>query len=121
MAKSILQIAKSTCAAIVSSLVLVLIFTLIIQLFSLPSSCIKPVNQVIKTLSVIVGGLLFIRGDKGLIKGAIFGALACMLTFFLFSIIGGAFSMSWKFLLELALGAVAGGITGIIAVNIKKD
>ena len=118
--KNVLQVLKATCAAVVFSLVFVLVFTLIIQLASLSSSVIKPVNQVFKILAIAGGGLLFIRGDKGLLKGAIYGVCAVLLTYLLFSLIGGSFSISWFFLLELVLGAAAGAISGIIAVNIKK-
>jgi putative membrane protein (TIGR04086 family) len=121
MKNNIFQIAKACCLAIVCSLVLVLIFTLIIQLFSLSSSVIKPVNQVIKILSIAIGGIAFIREDKGLLKGVIYGVAAVILTYILFSIIAGEFTLSWKIILELILGAVAGGIAGVIAVNIKKQ
>lgn len=116
-----LQVLKATCAAVVFSLVFVLAFTFIIQVASLSSGVIKPVNQVFKTLAIAGGGLLFIRGDKGLIKGVIYGVCAVLVTYLLFSLIGGSFSISWLFVLELLLGAAAGAISGVIAVNLKKS
>jgi putative membrane protein (TIGR04086 family) len=120
MKKNVIQIAKATCLAVVCSLVLVLIFTFIIQLFSLSSAAIKPVNQVIKIVSIALGGIVFISGDKGLLKGGIYGVVAVVLTYLLFAIIAGEFSFSWKIIIELLIGGVAGGIAGVIAVNIKK-
>ena len=120
MQKFVFQILKAALAAIIISLVLSLIFTLIIQLFSLPTGAVKPVNQVFKILSIVAGGLIFIRGEKGLLKGAIYGLVAVICTYFLYSIIAGSLSFSWKFIIEILLGTVAGGITGVIAVNIKK-
>ncbi len=116
-----LQVLKATCAAVVFSLVFVLVFTLIIQAASLSSAVIKPVNQVFKILAVAGGSLLFIRGDKGLVKGVINGVCAVLVTYLLFSIIGGSFSIRWTFVFELLLGAAAGAIAGVIAVNIKKS
>ncbi len=116
----IIQIAKSVLGSIILSLAFVLVFTVIIQLFSVPASAIKPVNQVFKVLSIAFGGLLFIRGEKGLIKGAIHGVLAVILTFLLFGAIAGTLSCDWKFILELIIGAVAGAVSGVIAVNIKR-
>ena len=116
----VLQVLKATCAAIVFSLVFVLVFTLVIQVASLTSEVIKPVNQVFKILAIAGGGLLFIRGDKGLLKGAVYGVCAVLLTYLLFSIMSGSFSVSWLFALELFLGAAAGAISGVIAVNIKR-
>ncbi len=121
MRKNIFQIVKATAASIIFSLLFVLVFTLLVRLFSIPSSAVKPVNQVFKIISIAVGGLIFIRGDKGLIKGAVFGVFAVTLTFLLFGLISGSLSFSWKFAVEILIGAVAGAVTGIIAVNIKKS
>jgi len=108
-------------AAVIISLVFVLIFTVIIQLFSLPLTVVKPVNQVFKIISVLAGGLIFIRGEKGLLKGLIYGVIAVVATYLLFGIISMSFSLSWKIILELLTGAVAGALSGVIAVNIKKS
>ncbi len=120
MRKSIIQIVKAAAAAVIISLAFVLIFTLIIQLFSLPLDAVKPVNQVFKIISIAAGGLIFIRGEKGLIKGAIYGLAAVLVTYLLYGLISGSLAISWKFAIEILLGVVAGGISGIIAVNIKK-
>ena len=101
MRTNIFQVVKAVLAAVLFSLLFVLLFTVIIQLFSLPLNVVKPVNQVFKILSIASGGLIFIRGDKGLISWSL--------------------SFSWMFLVELFLGAVAGAICGVIAVNIKKN
>ena len=75
MRTTIFQILKAVLAAVLCSLVFVLIFTVIIQLFSLPATVVKPVNQVFKIIAILAGGLIFIRGDKGLIKGVIHGVV----------------------------------------------
>ena len=121
MRKDIFQIVKAAAAAVIVSLLFVLIFTLIIQLFSLPLGVVKPVNQVFKILSIVVGGLIFIRGSKGWLKGIIYGFVAVIITFLLYGAISHSLSISWKFIIEILLGVASGAITGIIAVNIKKN
>ena len=121
MRKNIFQIIKASSSAVIVSLLFVLVFTLIIQLFSLPLDAVKPVNQVFKILSIAVGGLIFIRGEKGWLKGIIYGLIAVIVTYLLFGAISHSLSISWKFALEILLGTVCGCITGIIAVNIKKN
>lgn len=74
-----------------------------------------------KIIAVAVGGLLFIRGEKGFLKGAIAGLASVLLSYVLFGIIGGSFAVNWTFALEIVLGSAAGIITGIIAVNVKKS
>lgn len=121
MRKNIFQILKASAAAVVVSLLFVLVFTLIIQLFSLPLGVVKPVNQVFKILSIAIGGLIFIRGDKGWLKGIIYGLIAVIITYLLYGAISRSLSISWMFAVEILLGIVSGAITGIIAVNIKKN
>lgn len=120
MRNHIFQIAKAVAAAVIISLAFVLAFTLVIQLFSIPTSVVKPINQVLKILSIAAGGLIFIRGGRGLIKGAIYGVIAVVVTYFLYAAIAGSISFSWKFLVELIIGGAAGAVSGIIAVNIKS-
>ena len=121
MRKNIFQIIKAASAAVIVSLIFVLFFTLIIQLFSLSPEAVKPVNQVFKILSIVVGGLIFIRGDKGWLKGIVYGLIAVIVTYLLYGAISHSLSISWKFAIEILLGVVCGCITGIIAVNIKKN
>ena len=108
MRKTVFQIAKSVLAAVLISLVFVLLFTVIIQLFTVPMGAVKPVNQVFKIISVSLGGLIYIRGDKGLLKGVIYGVIAVVITYLLYGIISLSLTISWMFLAELAIGAVAG-------------
>ena len=97
MRTNILQVVKAVLAAVLVSLVLVLIFTVLIQLFSIPLTAVKPVNQVLKILSIATGGLLFIRGEKGLIKGLIYGVISVVLTFLLYGLISLSLNISWLF------------------------
>lgn len=117
----VLQVVKATLATVVFSLVFVMVFTLVIQLATVNSSVIKPVNQVFKIIGIAVGGLLFIRGEKGFLKGALAGLFSVLVCYVLFGIIGGSFAVKWTFIFEMLLGIVAGLITGIIAVNVKKS
>ncbi len=119
MREHILQVVKATLAAIIFSLACVLVFSLFVQLFSLSSAVIKPVNQVLKTLCIAAGGILFIRGSGGIVKGAVYGAVAVLATYVLFSAMSGDFSVTGFFALEVLIGAVSGAVSGIIGVNIK--
>ena len=58
MRANIVQILKATLAAVIFSLACVLAFSLVMQLFSLSASAVKPVNQVIKILAIAAGGVL---------------------------------------------------------------
>lgn len=116
----ILQIVKAVLAAAIISMVCVLVFSLIIGLCSLDSGVITPVNQVLKIIAIALGGIIFIRGERGLLKGAVYGVAAVLVTYLLFSIIASSFSVTWMFALEILLGAFVGAISGVIGVNIRR-
>ena len=50
-----LQCLKSVIIAVIFSLISILIFALILKVFSIPNSVIKPVNYLIKCTSVFLG------------------------------------------------------------------
>lgn len=115
----IFQAAKAVIAAVVFSLAAVLLFALVIKLFSVPSSAITVVTRIIKALAIAGGVILFVKDERGLLKGAAAGTLGAAVTYLIFAAIaGGKFSV--LFLAELLFGAIIGGVAGIIAVNIRK-
>lgn len=99
----------------------VLLFALSIKLFGFSSSVIKPVNQIIKVLSVFCGVMIGVRGNKGFIKGGAVGFLSMLLTYVVFAFMGGESIFGAGFVLDLVFGAAVGAISGIISVNVKKN
>ena len=116
-AAHLVQIAKAVLLSVLFCLAAVLIFSLVLKFASLSESVIKPVNQCIKALAI----LFALRGEKGWLKGLAAGILTVMLTYLVFAMVGGDFSLSWLILAELAFGAVAGALSGIVAVNVHHD
>jgi putative membrane protein (TIGR04086 family) len=58
--------------------------------------------------------------DRGWLKGMIAGVLSVLLSFLLFSLIGGEFSLTPFFLAEVLFGGIVGAIAGIVAVNLHR-
>ena len=120
-AAHLLQIVKAVVLAVLFCLVAVLIFSLVLKFASLSDSVIKPVNQFNKVFAILFGCFFALRGEKGWLKGIAVGLLTVMLTYLVFAMVGGDFSMSWLIVAELAFGAVAGLLSGIIAVNVRPE
>lgn len=114
-----LSFLKGIIISVLSALLLVLLFAFIVKQFSLSSSVIKPVNQFLKIISVFLGVIFAVKGDRGLIKGLLFGIVVSILQFLLFRFIGGGLSFSLALVWEILLGGVVGAIFGIICVNLK--
>lgn len=115
------QIVKGVGAALVLSLLWTIFFAGILRVSKISDKVIFPINQTVKVLAISIGTLLFVRGEKGFLKGIGIGVLFCMLSYLTFSAIGGDFSLSWLIVVELALSAFVGVISGAIAVNLKKS
>ena len=116
----VLELVKSIVIAVFFCLAAVLVFAFVISLASLPSTVITPVNQVIKAAAILLGCIVGLGDSRGLIKGAVVGLFSIFFSFLLFSFIGGALQFTPTFALELLFGAIAGGISGVVAVNLHK-
>lgn len=113
------EVGKGIALSAVFTLAMVLVFALFIKLFSVGSSVILPVNQVIKVVSIFLGCFLCIRPGKSAVKGAICGLGTVIVTYFLFAIIAGEISFGWGNVLDLAFGTLAGLISGAICALAK--
>ncbi len=113
-------IVKAVLLALGVSLLLAVTFAVVLRTTSWGENIVYPVNQVIKVIAVMVGTLVFVRGEKGWLQGGIVGLLFTALSYLAFSSIGGDFSLSWLILLELGVAFLAGSLSGILAVNLRK-
>ncbi len=119
----VFSVAKGALVAVCVSLVLVLMFAFLLKFTNIPESTIKPVNQVIKGLSILIGVFVGLRKSKelGLVSGLLIGFIYTIVAFVVFSILGGVFAFDLTFLSDILFGAVMGAICGIICVNLKKS
>ena len=117
---ALFQIVKGTGIAVLFALVATVLFSFILRLTPVPDSVIIPVDQCIKALAVLFGCLFSLRGEKGWLKGIAVGMLTVALTGFVFSAVARDFSFSLLLLAEFAFGAVAGLLSGIVAVNLRS-
>lgn len=113
---------KGSMLSVCISLVLILIFAFIIKLTSMSDALIKPINQVIKIVSILIGTMFIVKKvkQKGLLLGAMVGLLYSILAFVVFSILNGGFSFDWTLLIDILFGTISGAICGVICVNSKK-
>ena len=114
------SIVKGVAFSVAVSLLGAVIFAVILRSCALSDSIIYPVNQVIKSMALAMGAVMFVRGEKGWLKGSIIGVLFTAVSYLAFSAIGGDFSLSWLIFAEFFLGVFVGALSGIIAVNLKR-
>jgi putative membrane protein (TIGR04086 family) len=119
---NILSLLSGTILSVCVTLILILAFAFIIKITNLSDNLIFPINQVIKIISIFVGVLLTLRisKDKGFLKGILIGITYYILSFIVFSILQGDFSITMNNIYDLLLTSFMGGLIGIIVVNIRK-
>lgn len=115
--KTIYEIGKGAIVSVLVTLAAVLLFALILDLSGADDKIVRPVDQVIKTLSVFCGCLAAIRGDKGWLKGLFIGVAASLLSAVLFGFIGGEAGGFACILVDALCAAIVGAVSGILIVN----
>ncbi len=116
----VLNYLKSLFVSLIITFASIIIFAFIIKWASLPDSVIMPVNLVIKALSVFVGAIVLTKGaNKGLLNGVIFALVFTLISFTIFSMLAGEFSLGLGLVADFGFNAVVGAIGGIIGVNRK--
>lgn len=116
----IFKIIKGTAMALAVCFLAVVAFAGVLTSTAMSSGAIYAINQTIKVFSILLGALIFSRGEKGWRQGGAIGVLFSALSYITFSAIGGDFSLGWMVLLEVGLQVFVGVLGGIIGVNIKN-
>jgi len=114
------SVIRGVIVAVGTSLALVLLFALILNLTGLSDAVIRPVNQFIKLISVFGGCLVAVKGDKGWLKGLIIGFVSTLLSILIFALLAGGFNGIVGVIVDLVFGAAMGAISGIICVNLPR-
>ena len=114
---------KGSLMALSVCLILILIFAFVLRFCSISDSLIKPINQIIKTISIMIGVFVGLKKSKemGLMSGLCIGFLFTIIAFVAFSILDGHFEFGISLLNDCLFGSIVGAICGIIAVNVGKN
>ena len=117
----IFEIVKANIIALVFALIAVLLSALVVKIFNVTDKAVPIINQVIKSLSILLGCLLSLKKpNNGWLRGMICGFIFVWLSFVVFSLLSSQFVFGLSLLNDCVLGMVTGMISGIIAVNIRK-
>ncbi len=118
--RGVFGIVKAVGFALVASLLSTILLACLLRIFGISNKAIYPITQTLKVVFILLSALLFIRGEKGWLKGCAVGLIFTALSYLTFSAVGGDFSLSWLVLVEVALAVFAGVIGGVIGVNLRR-
>lgn len=113
---------KGAVWALCASLVLILVFAFMLRFFGFGETAIVVIVEIIKGISVLFGTIMAMKKHKenGFLCGIMIGLFFTIISFLVFSMLDGfVFEFSRTLLNDLIFISMFGGISGIIAVNIK--
>ena len=118
---SITNIIKGVGIALITTLVLLIIFSIILTYTNIQENVINPVIMIITAISILLGssiGNIKIK-KNGLLNGAIIGGIYIIIIYLISSILNWRFSLNIQSIIMIAVSMVFGVLGGIIGVNKK--
>ena len=121
--KSIINILKGVGIALISTVILLIIFSIVLTYTNIQESVINPVIMIITAISILIGSSLGnIKIKKnGLINGGIIGGIYILSIYLISSILNWRFSLNMQSMIMIVVAIVFGILGGIIGVNKKWD
>ena len=115
-----IRIAKGSMIAILITLIILFIFSIILTYTEIQENCITPVIIIITAISILIGSsssTLKIK-KNGLINGLIVGLIYFLVIYILSSVMGTGFAFNINSTIMLISILVSGMIGGVIGVNL---
>lgn len=120
--KDFFEIFKGVIFSLIISVLTVIVFAIIVKFANLSSKTVEIVNIALKIISILTGTLLAVgSGRQGLFKGGIIGLLFVLVSYLVFSLINGSFSVNPLTAFDVIFCLVAGLLSGVFAVNVRKS
>lgn len=114
-------IIKGSIISFISLLIFLLIFSILLTYTNLEESTIPIATIIINTISILIGSsiaTIYIK-KNGIINGIVIGFIYMLLIYLISGILNSDFALPLQSILIILFGIIAGGIGGIIGVNIK--
>ncbi len=122
VSRYVIEIVKAVIIATVASLLCVLLAAFIIKFFNLSSGAVPIINQIIRSLCVLLGCLISLRlPGNGWLRGIAVGFVYAVISFVVFSLIGGSFDFDLTLLNNTVNGVVTGFLGGVMAMLIRRN
>lgn len=120
--ENIIRITKGSIFAIVTSIILLLIYAMLLCYTSLSENTILPVILVITGISILIGSMISTRKIRknGMLNGGLVGIIYIIILYLTSSLFFVGFSLTLNSFIMLIIGSITGVIGGIIGVNTNK-
>lgn len=115
------SIFKGIGIAIISTVIMLLIFSIILAYTNTSENTITPVIIVVTGISILLGssiGSIKIK-KNGIINGGLIGGIYILILYLISSILNWRFGLNIQSIIMIAVGMIFGMLGGIIGVNKK--
>jgi putative membrane protein, TIGR04086 family len=119
--KTIINIFKGVGIALITTLVMLIIFSIILTYTNIQENVINPVIMIITAISILIGSSLVSMKLKknGLINGGLIGGIYILIIYLVSSILNWKFSLNLQSIIMIVTAVIFGVLGGIIGVNKK--
>ena len=113
---------KTLIFSIIITLMALISVSLVLSFFDVLEEIISPSIIVISSISILNGSFLISRKikEKGILNGAILGALYIVTIYIISSVLNKNFSLNLYSGIMIGMGILAGAVGGILGVNLKS-
>lgn len=118
---TIKQIMKGVGIALLSTILLLIIFAIILTCTNVSESTISPVIIVTTGVSIFIGSIIANRKitKNGIINGGLVGIIYILIIYLISSLLNGKFSLNIQSIIMMIVEFFCGMIGGIIGINRK--
>lgn len=119
--KTIVNILKGVEISLISTFIMLIIFSIILTYTNIQESVINPVIMIITAISILIGSSLGntkIR-KNGMVNGGLIGGIYIIIIYLISSILNWKFSLNIQSIIMIITAVVFGILGGIIGVNKK--
>ena len=117
--KNVTSILKGVAISLITTFILLVIFSAILTFTNVQENAIVPVVIVITGVSLLIGSTIGNRKIRknGLINGALVGFIYILILYLISSILNGNFLLNMKSIIMIIVSIIFGILGGVIAVN----
>lgn len=115
------NIFKGVGISIVSTMILLIVFSAILTYTNIQEDVINPVIMVLTAISILIGsslGNIKIK-QRGMLNGALIGGIYMVIIYLISSMLNGEFGLDIQSIIFIIIGVIFGVLGGIIGVNKK--
>ena len=119
--RAIIEIVLSTLFYALFCLVMMAIVAVFVRAYVPSAGVVTAVSWIVKCAGSFLMPLIFVRRGRALLKGAVAGIFGSLVTMLLFAIVGGGFSLTALYLVELLACGLLGALGALAGIRLRRE